>query len=121
MMGYFGDEVMNVSRTLKIHVSELSDDVKNRIRQELVTKFSDPECYYMWKCLKERVSIRTEEPWPWLKEFVDNTQTLILFDQGEEKAVFLVESGIDATSVLEECFRMEFYLTHLNVSYLICR
>lgn len=119
-MSYYRDEIYEVAHKLNVNMSELSEDAQRSLREKLVTKFSDSECYYMWKCLKERESIQIEEPWTWLKEFTATIPTVLLFDRSEDNMALVFKTGIDAVSVLEECFRMEFYLTDMQATFLLC-
>lgn len=119
-MSYFRNSVLEAAQNVHISISELTHDESERLLNQVDQNFAKKRnMVWLWEHLKDGVSIRDENAWPWVGEYVGNAE-VILFDYAEKDSFFRLQNGLQLVPLLGEMPNAEFYLTNSNAEYVIC-
>ncbi len=71
------------------------------------------------KKINDYVSVCDSNGWQWINEFVGKEESIMFFNESDEKKSFVFKDGADLTTVLSETYGFEFYVTNKQTSFLI--
>ena len=119
-MGYIADELRATIARVGIDVEEPSPAQLLAIRKGLNDRFIAPsEEGPLWERIQEDVSVRNPDAWQWISSVPLSGRAVLFFEEQEESAGFVFNSGADVVSALAESTGFEFYLTDDAMSFLL--
>lgn len=95
---------------------------REKIIEEVISKYVDPtkRGVCLWEKFIRYQSISDNNAWSYIKNYVKDNECIILFNQEEEKEMFLLRNGNDLDYLLSETYGFEFYITNRECAYLLC-
>ncbi len=121
-MGRTASEVREVIRSLDAKVNELGADECKALREAVHKKYvkQGRTGWPIWEDLKEDVSVHAPEgeSLRLLRDYVQDRHCVLLFNPPEREG-FEFQNGSELVHVLEECPRLEFYVTDWQASFLV--
>jgi hypothetical protein len=118
-MWKIGEEVKRAAAVLDIDITELSRDVSLEIIRIITEKYTKGHSCFLWDDLTDYVCVNNSDAWSWINEYIGNTETVMFFNESDEKKSFLFKNGDDLVAVLGETYGFEFYVTNKEKSYLL--
>ena len=118
-MWKIGEEVKRAAAVLDIDLTELSRDVSLEIIRIITEKYTKGHSCFLWDDLADYVYVNNSDAWSWINEYIGNTETVMFFNESDEKKSFLFKNGDDLVAVLGETYGFEFYVTNKEKSYLL--
>jgi hypothetical protein len=116
------NEILEVAKKLEIVVYELPTEDANKLRKELVLKYTNGRICkpWLWENFVDFIGANCPDSWRWTNEFIGNNKVIMMFNSGDERSMFEFQNGYDMVAVLEESFCFEFYLFTRELDYLLC-
>lgn len=115
------EEIITAVNTLKINVVEISENQSQDIIKKIKKKYTTENGYiYLWEEMIDYYSVNNKEAWQWINEFIGDSETIMFFNNSDERKSFIFKNGDDLVSVLSETYGYEFYITNKDLTYLIC-
>ena len=115
------EQIITAVNTLKINVVEISENQSQDIIKKIKKKYTIENGYiYLWEEMIDYYSVNNKEAWQWINEFIGDSETIMFFNNSDERKSFIFKNGDDLVSVLSETYGYEFYITNKNLTYLIC-
>jgi hypothetical protein len=119
-MGHIANELRSTIARVGIRAEELSPAQLRSIRDEVGDRFIEPAVEGpLWERIRDDVSVRNPDAWQWVSSVPLSGHAILFFEEHDEPAGFVFDSGVDVVSVLAESTGFEFYLTDDASSFLI--
>lgn len=120
-MGYILDEITEAAKTTKTPIRLLSIDEADRVRREVVAKFTGgKDVSFLWDHFTDSVYVQSHLGWLWISEFTGAAKTIMFFLDWQEPEMIEFEQGSQISRVLGGSFNFEFYVTNPEVEYILC-
>ncbi len=119
-MGYIKNQIQNALKILKINAKILQQEEVEKIIDGIYSKYTNGKTNRcLWENTINDVRIVSENDWKWIGKYIGISEAIMFFEPMDEKIAFVFSNGEDIFRVLEECYGFEFYLTNLNLDYLL--
>jgi hypothetical protein len=119
-MGHIADELRSAITRVGIHAEEPGPAQLRSIRDGVRDRFIDPSGEGpLWERIRGDVSVRNPDAWQWISSAPLQGHAVLFFEEDEEPAGFVFDSGVDVVSALAASTGFEFYLTDDAISLLI--
>jgi hypothetical protein len=118
-------EINESAQKLNADFVELSYEEAAKKRVQLMTKFAGSDQWtFPWDHLTHS-NIATYRDmdgnaYQLISDFIKHSETLMLFNEEDERAGFEFRDGAQIVPTLDECLSFEFYLTNEELDYFIC-
>ena len=100
----------------------MDKEESNLFRKKFQEKYTEGQIYFaMWEYIYPRYSVRQQDAWEWLDEFIQQQETYILFDKSQQPNVFIFEQGQSLVHFLSEFPDYICYFTNKNLDYCLCQ
>jgi hypothetical protein len=120
-MGIISDEISQAIKEYNIPSAYLSIEEYNYFFTEICNKYADSNFNYpLWDQLISRGSLRDDNGWKYISDFVKDTQAILLLEEETESFGVVLKNGFGLKQLLENTFHFVFYVTNYNFDYLIC-
>ncbi len=121
-MLFLEKEIKDIIAQKEINLVELDNDTSKLLRSKIITKFfHDSETTQLWNQFisNEEFSVREEDAWKWLDEFLFSIESYFFFDEPEDDIIYKIEPNHSKVSFLQEIILYTFYITNPNLDFLI--
>lgn len=118
-MSYIGEEITDAASELGIELIELSNEEFECIRTNIKKIYANRPGLFLWEKLTDRISVNDSDAWQYIDEFIGDKESILFFNEDEERKAFVIESGSDLVAILGKTSYFEFYITNKNASYLL--
>lgn len=114
-------EIEKVAKSNAIYINKLSEKDAWKVKQSITEKYIDSQGgVFLWENLKSAAIIQDNNGWQNICDFVGSKVCLMLFDDTEDKTVFIFKNGENLYKLLYEMYGFEFYITDFETQYLMC-
>jgi len=122
MTDFIKENIYETIEIVKCRIQELNLEESNLFRKKFQEKFTEGHGYFpVWENIFPRYSVRQQDAWEWLDEFIQRKETYILFDKCEQPNVFLFEENQSLVQFLAEFPDYICYFTNKNLDYVLCQ
>lgn len=106
----------------KVKIKKIGIEERNEILDSIFNKYINVsrKDVCLWEKLIHYEALQDAQAWSYIKDFVEDNNCIMFFNQEEEKEMFLIQSGEDLNYTLSETYGFEFYITNKQCSYLLC-
>lgn len=116
---------MNTINEINNTIDQLSLNVERLDGSELIHKMVKKFCkqgkytFPLWDCLEEKASIFDPDGWKAISGFHPNSEKFLFIEPEESNLIFYFKSSEDIINALENCYAFIFYITNVDLDYLI--
>ena len=122
MNRFIKENIYETITIVKSRIQELNLEESNLFRKKFREKFTEGNGYFpIWHNIHPRYSVRQQDAWEWLDEFIQQRETYILFDKSEQPNVFIFEEDQSLVHFLSEFPRTVCCQTNKNLDYVLCQ
>ena len=115
------NEILSVSKELKIEVQILSADITAEYFAEIEKKYVSDNCYsFLWEGLSDYSFVNDSSGWSCLGQFIGDKPCILFFYDLEKWKAAVINSGHELVTLISEMYGFEFYVFDSSISYLIC-
>lgn len=94
---------MRVAKSLNIHITELPRLESKLIINQIINKYAQGKrAGSLWENFTNEVGIDNKNAWKWIRNFVDNNETIMFFNPEEESAVLKFLNGKDLIAEINQ-------------------
>jgi hypothetical protein len=112
-------QILTAAAQQGIAVVELTEDQREGLLSSIRTRFTTRmQIGSMWEGMRDAYGVQDADSWQWVGEFVADRTSILLFE--EFQCAFQVSSGTDLVYLIGQTFNVEFYVTDLSVSFVLC-
>lgn len=114
--------IYNELKNSKVIIKKLEIEERKEILDSILKNYINicKKGNWLWEKLIHYETLNDNMAWSYIKDFVQDNECIMFFNQEEEKEMFLIQSGDDLNYVLSETYGFEFYITNKQCSYLLC-
>tara|TARA_B100000678_G_scaffold221565_1_gene188997 strand:- start:4962 stop:5381 length:420 start_codon:yes stop_codon:yes gene_type:complete len=76
--------------------------------------------YPLWENLKDTVSVEDKDGWQKIDRILGKEEVLLFFEYKDDSSMFKFSNPEDVKTVLGNMHAFVFYVTNVNVDYLLC-
>ena len=119
-MSYFvKNSIAEIRDILSYTIDEMSELESHLFRKELCQKFTNSKEHYpIWEHFSSFFSVRDNDAWMWLDEFIKQEEVYLFFDKTDFPIVYIFQAGQSIVRFLEE-FPWDFYLSNKANDYIL--
>lgn len=115
------EHILEETNKIGISIRKLNNDERENLLYEIEKKYlNNKSSLLMWERLQKYEALSDKDAWGYLKDYINNENCILFFNQEEDKEMFEVDSGYDMHTILSETYGYEFYITNSDCSYLLC-
>lgn len=118
-MWNIGEEIVNVAGELGIKLTELSSEEFEEIIVNVKNIYTAGTRMILWENIIDYFSVNDSSAWQWINEFIGDKESILFFNESDEKKAFLIGNGNDLVTILSETYGFEFYVTNKKITYLL--
>ena len=118
-MWNIGEEIMSVASELGIAIKELSSEDSKVIIGNVKKLYATGTKTTLWENITDCCSINDSNAWQWINEFIGDKESILFFNENDERKAFLIVNGTDLVTILSETYGFEFYITNKKTTYLL--
>lgn len=114
-------QISVAAKSEKIEVIELSVEETKHLFHQLADKYTDGKLMFpLWEYFTQDLAVNNADAWQWIDEFIANSDAVLLFNPTDSSTSFKVVGGKNVVKLLAEMFSVEFYVTNIELDYLLC-
>lgn len=99
----------------------LSTQHYQALYQAVLDKFAlGVDKFPLWENLNDSESLKEKDGWLLISDFVGNEEVVLFLDNRTEKFAITLNGSKDLNKLLSNTFHFVFYITNINVDYLLC-
>lgn len=99
----------------------LSTQHYQALYQAVLDKFAlSVDKFPLWENLNDSESLKEKDGWLLISDFVGNEEVVLFLDNRTEKFAITLNGSKDLNKLLSNTFHFVFYITNINVDYLLC-
>ena len=115
------NEILSVSKELKIEVQMLSPEITADYFAKIEKKYLSENYHsFLWDGLSDHSVVTDSSGWRYLDRFIGDKQCILLFYDLEKWKAAEINSGHELVTLIGEMYGFEFYVFDSSISYLIC-
>lgn len=113
-------EYKNALSKLNISYSILEDDITEKLRHVIYSKFTKNKDYQypLWEHLTDFKGVIFDFAWEWLSALLMDNEVIVFFEEVNDKTAFLLKNGGDIPLIMNECPAMTFYVMNIQADFL---
>ncbi len=120
-MWSISNEILSVSKELKIEVQILSEEITTEYFAEIEKKYLLGNYHsFLWDGLSDYSFVDDSSGWKYLGQFIGDKPCILFFYDLEKWNAAVINSGHELVTLIGEMYGFEFYVFDSSVSYLIC-
>lgn len=114
-------EILSALAEFNIENSVLSARGYQALYQTVLDKFAlGVDKFPLWENLNDSESLQEKDGWLLIADFVGNEEVMLFLDRRSEKFAITLNGSKDLNKLLNNTFHFVFYITNINVDYLLC-
>lgn len=115
------DEVIREANLLNINIQKIEPVLFASIISSIKKKYikHNTKGMWLWERYINEESVCNKEGWRFIKEFVQETECILFFNDCDDNDAFIIGNGEELNAILSETSGFEFYVTNLETQYLI--
>lgn len=116
------EHIYNELKDSDIVIEKIEFNKKKEILDMIFDKYinCNIKSTMLWEKFIHSEAINDDMAWSYIKDFINDNECIMFFNQDEEKEMFLIRSGWDLNFLLSETYGFEFYITNMDCLYLLC-
>ncbi len=116
------DEIISTINDLKLDVALYSLEKSEMTVSNILKTYSKKEIYEypLWDNIAEKASYYNPDGWKFIADFRRNSKKLLFTEPSKGIIVFEFNNSIDLVNMLDNSYGFVFYVTDINISYLLC-
>lgn len=120
-MWSISNEILSVSKELKIEVQILSAEITAEYFSEIEKKYLLNNYHsFLWEGLSDYSFVNDSSGWRYIGQFIGDKPCILFFYDLEKWNAAVINSGHELVTLISEMYGFEFYVFDSSVSYLIC-
>ena len=119
-MNSFSEEIVQSCREYDFSYSVFSEREAEEVLLEIESKFAKSGELPLWERVADAQSIYDEYAWKRLGKIIGEQPIIIFFDSRRDSGVLKIDNGSKISKILSNCTGFVFYITNVQISFLIC-
>jgi len=116
------NEIIKSIKELGLYANTCDQEYCSFLIIEVIKKFSKLPYYQYPLCsnMTDSISLFNPNGWQLIRSFEVESEKILFLEPEISKVCFQFENSLDVVSMLENSYGFVFYITNLNLDYLIC-